>query len=70
MAKKFIWLSDDCYPRKGPKLKKGETYSTDEFDDPKRKVKGEDVVAEWVRQKLARYTSDEKPKEKKSNGGK
>jgi len=70
MAKKFIWLDDPCYPRKGPKLEQGKTYSADEFDDPKRKVKGENSVAIWVSEKRAKYVSDEKPKEKKSNGGK
>lgn len=43
----FIWLLDSCFPRKGPKLIKGEKHKISDY--PKT------VVAEWVRTKAAKY---------------
>jgi len=47
----FIWLSDSCYPRRGGKLIKGETYKISDYPEA--------VVAEWVKTKVAKYVSEQ-----------
>jgi len=55
--KKFIWLFDDASPRRGPTLKKNETYEVSIF--------GDEIVAEWVKSGAAAY-EEESPRIRKS----
>ena len=53
--KYFKWLSDSCFPRKGAKLEKGKVYKVEDYPA--------DVVAEWVKQKSAKYIKDKSKEE-------
>ena len=53
--KYFEWLLDSCFPRKGPKLEKGKVHKVEDYP--------EDVVAEWVKTKAAKYVKDKPKKE-------
>lgn len=54
--KKFTWLAEKTFPRRGPMLETGKEYSVADY--------GEEVVAHWVSQGAAKYL-----KEKKTGGG-
>lgn len=58
--KRFVWLTAVCYPRRGPMLEKGKEYPVE--------VYGEAVVAEWVKQKAARYVTEKKSKADEAKG--
>ena len=55
--KYFKWLSDSCFPRKGAKLEKGKVYEVEGYP--------EDVVAQWVKTKAAKYVKDKSKEEEK-----
>lgn len=55
--KDFEWLSDSCSPRKGGDLEKGKVYKVEDYP--------EGVVAEWVKQKAAKYVKDKSKEEGK-----
>ena len=57
MEKKFTWLKDSCFPRKGPKLIKGELHNAADYD-PK-------VLEEWAKTKCLMFESEPKPKKEK-----
>lgn len=58
MPKKFIWLLDSCYPRKGPKLEKDKEHLVGDYPP--------DVVETWVKTKAAKYVETE-PKKKETD---
>jgi len=53
--KYFEWLLDSCVTRKGAKLEKGKVYKVEDYP--------EDVVAEWVKTKAAKYVKDKSKEE-------
>ena len=59
MDKKFIWLADDCFPRRGPKLEKGKSYGMEDFP--------EGSVEAWITEGKAKWAKEKK--ENKESGG-
>jgi len=48
----FYWLNSDCFPRRGPELKRGEKYRVDDF--------GEAIVDAWI---ATGHATHDKPKQ-------
>ena len=59
MEKKFIWLADDCFSRRGSKLERGKSYREEDFP--------EGSVEVWVKEGKAKWAKEKK--ENKESGG-
>lgn len=55
MAKQFTWLSDSCFPKKGPDLKKGELHNVADYPPA--------VIEEWA--KTGHIMFEDEPKKSK-----
>ena len=56
MAKQFVWLWDSCYPRKGPRLEKGQLHKLADYP--------ENAVKYWIREGAAMWEDDGSSKAK------
>lgn len=50
MEKKFIWLAESCFPRRGPGLVKGEVHDAAHY--------ATEVVEQWVQTGAARWAEE------------